>query len=177
MLSGMSSRDASQPVAGDAVAQIAAQWRAALPGLDPEPLLILGRIERLVALCDPLLRPPFEEAGLASGDFDVLAALRRSAPPHALSNGDLARSTLVTPGAVTKRIDRLAAANLVTRTVDPDDARGRIVTLTRRGRQLTDKLIEQHMANEAAILDVLDVTERRRLAELLAKLLSRTEGT
>lgn len=151
------------------------QWRAGLPDLDPEPLLVLGRVERIAAMCDPLLRPPFAEAGLAPGDFDVLAALRRSAPPHALSNGELARSTLVTPGAITKRIDRLAEASLVTRTVDPGDARGRVVTLTPRGRQLTDKLIRLHIANEAAILDGLDTEEKQQLAGLLAKLLSRLE--
>jgi DNA-binding MarR family transcriptional regulator len=139
-------------------------------------LLVLGRIERLVAVCDPILRPPFAAAGLAPGDFDVLAALRRSAPPHALSNGEIARTTLVTPGAVTKRIDRLAAAKLVTRSPDPEDARGRVVTLTERGRRLADSLIRIHMDNEAAILQAFDHDERRQLASLLGKLLGSVEA-
>lgn len=147
----------------------------AAPDLDAAPLLVLGRIQRLAALCDPMLRPPFEAAGLAPGDFDVLAALRRSGPPHALSNGELARTTLVTAGAVTKRIDRLAAAGLVTRATDPDDARGRVVTLTGRGRRLVDRLIRVHLGNEAAILDALDEKERGQLAALLGKLLGSVE--
>lgn len=155
---------------------IAEAWRAQLPDLDPSPLLVLGRIQRLAAVCDPILRPPFAAAGLAPGDFDVLAALRRAAPPHALSNGDLARATLVTPGGVTKRIDRLAAARLVTRTRDPADARGRIVALTKAGRELADKLIRAHMANEAAILSALDDSEQHRLASLLGKLLASLEA-
>lgn len=160
----------------DAVHAIVDQWRARLPDLDPSPMLVLARIERLAAVCDPILRPPFAAAGLAPGDFDVLAALRRSAPPHALSNGELARATLVTPGAVTKRIDRLAAAGLVTRARAPEDARGRLATLTRAGRRLVDKLIRAHMANEAAILEGLDGSERDQLASLLGKLLASVEA-
>ncbi|SFF85425.1 DNA-binding transcriptional regulator, MarR family [Actinopolymorpha cephalotaxi] len=138
-------------------------------------MLVLGRIQRLASVCDPILRPPFADAGLAPGDFDVLAALRRSAPPHALPSGELARATLVTPGAVTKRVDRLAAAGLVTRTRDPEDARGRIATLTTAGRRLVDKLMRAHMLNEAAILETLDDREQRQLASLLGKLLTSVE--
>ncbi|GLY89367.1 MarR family winged helix-turn-helix transcriptional regulator [Actinoallomurus iriomotensis] len=161
---------------GDTVSSIVDAWRARLPDLDPSPLLILGRVQRLAAMCDPLLRPPFAAARLAPGDFDVLAALRRSAPPHALSNGDLARATLVTPGGVTKRIDRLAAAGLVTRTRDPADARGRVVALTEAGRQLADELIRVHMANESAIIGALDGDEQHLLASLLGKLLASVEA-
>lgn len=165
-----------QSANGDAVRSIVDAWRSRLPDLDPSPLLILGRIQRLAAVCDPILRPPFAAAGLAPGDFDVLAALRRSAPPHALSNGDLARATLVTPGGVTKRIDRLAAAGLVTRTRDPADARGRVVALTKAGLQLADKLIRVHMANESAILEALNGDEQQLLASLLGKLLASVEA-
>lgn len=154
---------------------IVEQWRARLPELDASPLLVLGRIQRLAALIDSLLRPPFAEAHLAPGDFDVLAALRR-VPPHALSNGDLAQVTLVTPGAMTKRIDRLTAAGLVTRDRAPEDARGRVVMLTADGERLVDRLMTDHMANEATILSALDREERRQLAGLLGKLLASVEA-
>ncbi|GAA2758945.1 MarR family transcriptional regulator [Actinopolymorpha rutila] len=165
----------STPVEGDAVRVIVDQWQVRLPDLDPSPMLVLGRIQRLAAVCDPILRSPFAAAGLASGDFDALAALRRSGPPHALSNNELAQAMLVTPGAVTKRIDRLVAAGLVTRARAPEDARGRVVTLTRAGRRLTDKLIRTHVANEAAILAGLDDGEQRQLGALLGKLLASVE--
>ena len=161
---------------GDAVGTIVGQWRARLPDLDASPLLILGRIHRLATLCDPLLRPPFAAANLAPGDFDVLAALRR-VPPHALSNGDLARATLVTPGAMTKRIDRLTATGLVTRDRAPEDARGRVVMLTADGERLVDRLMAAHMANEAAILSALDSEESQQLAGLLGKLLASVEAS
>ena len=160
----------------DVVGTIVEQWRARLPALDTSPLLVLGRIQRLATLCDPLLRAPFAQADLAPGDFDVLAALRR-VPAQALSNGDLARATLVTPGAMTKRIDRLAQAGLVTRDRDPEDARGRVVMLTADGERLVDRLMADHMANEATILSALDSEEFQRLAGLLGKLLASVEAS
>ena len=33
---------------------------------------MIGRLLRIAERCDALLRPPFAEAGLASGDFDAL---------------------------------------------------------------------------------------------------------
>ena len=164
------------PGAGDAVAAIVEQWRERLPELDTGPLLVLGRIARLASVCDPLLRGPFADAKLAPGDFDVLAALRRSAPPHAMSNGELARTTLVTPGGMTKRIDRLARAGLVTRSRAEQDGRGTVVALTEDGRHLVDDLMRRHMANEAGIIAVLDEREQRELARLLGKLLAAVEA-
>ena len=164
------------PAAGDAVAAIVEQWRERLPELDTGPLLVLGRIERLASAWDPILRPPFADAKLAPGDFDVLAALRRSAPPHAMYNGELARTTLVTPGGMTKRIDRLARSGLVTRNRAQQDGRGTVVALTEDGRRLVDHLMPVHMANEAGILAVLDEREQRELARLLGKLLRAVEA-
>ncbi|HBS75331.1 MAG TPA: MarR family transcriptional regulator, partial [Microbacterium sp.] len=45
-----------------------------------------------------------------------------------------ARHTMVTTGAVTKRLDRLEAAGLVARRTSESDGRGRVVALTAAGR-------------------------------------------
>ena len=45
--------------------------------------------------------------GLSEGEFDVLAALRRQGRPFELAPGELARHTMVTTGAITKRLDAL----------------------------------------------------------------------
>jgi DNA-binding MarR family transcriptional regulator len=161
----------------DAVAMIVAQWREIAPELDPSPLLIIGRLHRVAALTDARLRPPFAAAGLANGDFDLLAALRRQPPPHELHPAQLAVAMMVTTGATTKRIDRLEAQHLVTRRTCDDDGRSRLIALTHRGRALVDELIRVHLDNEAALVCELTVEQRIRLAELLAKMLSFLEGT
>jgi DNA-binding MarR family transcriptional regulator len=151
----------------DHVGRIMAQWAVERPDLDIEPQGIIGRLHRLSQALHEELRPVFASAGLSDGDFDVLAALRRSGAPYELSPGELGVTTMVTSGAVTKRVDRLEAAGYLERTVDPQDARGRRVRLTRAGLELIDPLFEQHMANEHRLISGLDPTERATLAGLL----------
>src|ERR1700712_2463380 len=114
----------------DAVDRIAAQWARERPELDVAPMTVIGRISRLADLIDQRLRLVFAEAGLGNGDFDVLATLRRSGEPFRLTPTELSDSTMVTSGAVTKRLDRLERDGLVERTVNAADARGRVVALT-----------------------------------------------
>lgn len=161
----------------DAVAGYVEQWAAVRPDLDASPLLVFGRISRLNALVDGLLRPPFAAESLANGDFDLLAALRRQGVPYTLSSTALAQRMLVSNGAATKRIDRLEARGLVTRTVSPTDGRGRDIRLTDAGLELTDRMITQHFDNERAILTALSPEETKQLGELLYKLLAAVEPT
>jgi DNA-binding MarR family transcriptional regulator len=160
----------------DRTEQIVRRWREIRPDLDPAPMLIIARIARLAVLIDDLLRPPFAAAGLASGDFDLLAALRRQGPPNEASPGDLAVAMLVTTGATTKRIDRLERQGYVTRRPSDTDGRGRVVALTTAGRNLVDRLFTVHLANEASILAALPETQRSDLADLLAELAKTVEA-
>ncbi len=160
----------------DAVADIVQQWHRERPDLDASPILIIGRMARLTQLFEPHLRPPFAEAGLGNGDFDVLAALRRAGEPFTLSPGELSTSLLVTTGAITKRIDRLEGRALVRRDVSRADARGRPVTLTPSGIQLSDNLIASHLTNEARLLSGLSAHDRVHLATLLGQLAHSVEG-
>jgi len=159
----------------DVVGRIVRRWKELRPDLDPSPLLVIGRLTRFAALIDAELRPPFASAGLSSGDFDLLAALRRHGPEHELSPGKLAEATLVTTGGTTKRIDRLENLGLVARRVSQLDGRARIVALTQQGIRMVDQLMPVHLTNEARILDVLTPTQRRQLAALLRILLDATE--
>lgn len=154
----------------DPVAAIVAAWKRERPDLDASPLLILGRIDRLDADLDALLRPPFAGVGLASGDFDLLAALRRAGEPYELTPTALANAMLVTQGAATKRVDRLARQGYVERVASRLDGRSVPVRLTADGRVLVDRLIEIHLANEARLLSGLTAAERAQLSHLLGRL-------
>ncbi len=151
----------------DHVGRIIAQWGEQRPDLDVSPMGLIGRLHRLGARLHDELRPVFAEAGLGDGDFDVLASLRRSGPEHALTPGELCGTTMVTSGAITKRIDRLERAGLVSRTISATDARSRRVALTPQGRRVVDGLLERHVANEHRLVAGLSADERQQLAELL----------
>ncbi|MFJ8663439.1 MarR family winged helix-turn-helix transcriptional regulator [Streptomyces sp. NPDC093795] len=156
----------------DAIAAIVEQWKRERPDLDAAPMLVIGRLFRLTGTLDQGLRPPFQAAGLGNGDFDVLAALRRSGEPYALSAGELSRTVLVTTGAISKRVDRLEARGLVSRSVAESDSRGRLITLTAGGVELTDELIAVHLDNQRRLLSGLSEDEQTQLAGLLERLAS-----
>ena len=160
----------------DAVDRIAHQWAVERPELDTGPMSVIGRLHRLAELLDVELRTVFAKAGLGNGDFDVLASLRRSGAPFSLTPGELSASTMVTSGAVTKRVDRLERKGLVERTVTEGDRRGREIRLTEAGRALVDEVVVDHWANEDRLLAALDPAERTQLAGLLRKLLLDVEG-
>ncbi len=154
----------------DHVATVHAQWRTERPDLDTTPLLVIGRIHRVAAALTPELTAVYAEFGLGEGEFDVLATLRRQGEPFTLSPGELAERTMVTSGAVSKRLDRLEARGLVERRADATDGRARTVVLTPAGRALIDDAMTAHVANEARLLEALGARDRDTLARLLARL-------
>lgn len=88
--------------------------------------------------------------GISGSDMRVLLALRRSGHPYAKRPTDLYRALLVTSGAITKKIDRLAGLGMVERQPDPGHAGGFIVRLTRKGLDVVDKAVVK-LANESSI--------------------------
>ncbi|WP_377644106.1 MarR family winged helix-turn-helix transcriptional regulator [Oryzobacter terrae] len=156
----------------DHVAHVVEQWRTERPDLDVSPLLVIGRVHRVANALTPELVAVYARHGLGEGDFDVLATLRRQGEPYALTPGELGERTLVTSGAVSKRLDRLEVRGLVTRRPSDTDGRSRTVALTAEGRRVIDAAMGDHVANEARLLGALDVDERATLGTLLGRLAS-----
>ena len=149
------------------------QWQRERPDLDGLAMALFGRLaEAAQRVARDHLNPLFQAQGLAPGEFDVLATLRRSGPPYALSPTALYDATMVTSGAMTGRIDRLEKAGWVVRAPDPEDRRGVLVSLTGAGRTLTDEVVTRHVANEVRLLAGLSRREQETLADLLGKLLA-----
>ena len=155
----------------DEVDDLVAAWREQRPDLDVAPLQVLSRVSRLARHLDIARRGAFAAHGLESWEFDVLSALRRSGPPFQLTPGALLRATLVTSGTMTNRIDRLAAASLVSREPDPRDRRGVLVTLSERGKEVVDAAFTDLLDREQALLGSLGAGQRKILADLLRTLL------
>ncbi|MFI9030987.1 MarR family winged helix-turn-helix transcriptional regulator [Streptomyces sp. NPDC053560] len=159
----------------DRVARIQADWRRERPDLDVGPQGVIGRLHRLGDRLTENLCLVYDRYGLSEGEFDVLCALRRAGEPYERAPGELAAHTMVTTGAMTKRIDRLERAGLVTRRRSDNDQRGRIVALTTPGRDLIDQAFTDHMHNERRLLDLLTPTEATALEKLLTTWLSHME--
>ena len=154
----------------DGVDAILEQWRRERPELDSSPIGVIGRISRLARELEQRLEPVYRDHGLEPGWHDVLATLRRNGPPYQLRPSEFTDQLMLTSSGTTKRLDRLEQAGLITRTPDPNDRRGTLITLTPKGLRLIDSVTEAHLDNERRLLGALSEAEQRRLADLLRKL-------
>jgi DNA-binding MarR family transcriptional regulator len=134
----------------DHVGRVMAQWARERPDLDVSPQGLIGRLHRLAAALTDELVADYGEFGLGDGEFDVLATLRRSGAPFALTPTELGESSMVSSGAVSDR-----------------DGRGRLVALTPSGRRLIDRAFTAHIANEHRLVAGLSADQRAELAALL----------
>ncbi|WP_406454335.1 MarR family transcriptional regulator [Streptomyces sp. NBC_00876] len=167
--------DSTAPHPLDHVARIQAEWARERPDLDVSPQGVIGRLHRLAGLLTEELCVVYRRFGLSEGEFDVLATLRRTGEPFERAPGELAARTMVTTGAMTKRIDRLERSGLVTRRRAAGDGRARVVALTPAGRELIDRAFTEHMRNERRLLDTLTGDEAAALEPLLTAWLARVE--
>lgn len=154
----------------DHVDTVLAQWSAARPDLDVRTMGVLGRLARLERVAAAAQSRTFARHGIDPASFDVLATLRR-ADVEALTPAALARSSMITTGAVTQRLDRLERAGWVTRQPHGTDGRSVEVALTTSGRAVVDAVLPDHLNTQDHVLEALDQTDRDHLAGLLRRLL------
>jgi len=156
----------------DAVDRITAQWHRERPDLDTEPMAVFGRIYRLSRAMGDRVEQVYARFGIGRGEFDVLAALRRSGEPFSLSPTTLAESLMLTTGGMTGRLDKLQRAGLLARCPDPHDRRALKACLTERGRELVDEAVAAGLEEQRLVLDRLPAEDRSALAGQLRALLA-----
>ncbi|MET8778063.1 MarR family transcriptional regulator [Nocardia sp. NPDC004654] len=160
----------------DPVDAIAEQWRRERPDLDLEAMAIVGRLWRLMVVAQQAIEAVFTAHGLQRGEFDVLAALRRSGEPFQLNPSVLADTLMLSRAGMTGRLDRLESAGLVRRIADAADRRAVRVALTDAGRELVDTAVTAHTRNETRILSVLSAQDRKDLDRIARSLLASLEN-
>ncbi len=162
--------------ADDAIDLFIAEWTRERPDLNFDYLATLGRILRISAHLRESMDGWLAPFGLPWEMFDLLASLRRSGERDGLRPTDLYHACMLSSGATTNRIDRAEALGLVERRPDPADGRATRIALTRKGMALADKAMTQHSARAGDIAEALSAEERKRLGQLLGKLLRSMEG-
>jgi DNA-binding MarR family transcriptional regulator len=154
----------------DDVDRIVSAWRRERPDLDVSPLEVLSRVTRIAKHVDNFRRDAFRTSGLESWEFDVLAALRRAGKPYRLSPKALLQETLVSSGAMTHRLTKLEARGFITRSSDPEDGRGVVVTLTPQGVSAVDTALSLLVGAEQSLLETLGPAQRKDVARALRQL-------
>jgi DNA-binding MarR family transcriptional regulator len=157
-------------LAPDAEARLHPNVRLALatwPQIDPAVEAIVTQIHDAHELLRDEMRASLAHVGLTMEEFKVLMALQRGPRTH----GSLCRQLEVSTGAMTNRLDKLEREGLVSRSPDPRDRRGVLLSVTSPGRERLDAYIDRGAHRERQLLEGLTQTDKRRLNDLLAKLL------
>jgi DNA-binding MarR family transcriptional regulator len=109
-------------------------------------------------------------------DYKTLHVLMVQPYPTEATPAQLAEAANVTRAAMTSRLDRLVAAELVTREVDAADRRRVLVRPTAAGRAAWDRYIFEGMAREQQLLHALSLDELSQLNALLRKVMLSIDG-
>ncbi len=123
-------------------------------------------------------QPFFARFGISPSQWAVLRLLHRAAADGAggLRLTDLSHRLLIRPPSVTGVVDRLEKQSLVARTTLSGDQRARQIKLTRAGRELVERVLEEHVGRIKSVLTALSAAEQNQLQQLLDRLSSHLEA-
>ena len=107
------------------------------------------------------------EAGLTISQFGILEALYHLGP---MTQKEIGKKILKSPGNITMVIDNLEKRNLVRRKRRSDDRRSYTISLTSEGKALIATLFPPHSKRISKRISVLSEEEQHLLASLLKKL-------
>lgn len=156
------------------------EWRRERPDVDLTAFIIAAAIKQIDQQTEAEFRRVSADMDIGPGDLRVLFALRRSGVNNPRRPTDLFQSLLVTSGAITKQVDRLATQGLVERLPDPSYLRGSLIRLTDRGVRVADAAIEAICSNKTSIgsaISSLSSEDRELGRAFLQKLLAKFEET
>ena len=128
----------------------------------PHEAQVIVTYSRMIRLVNQLRRGQTELStahGMQVGDFDILYLLQRTGARR-LRITDISGILRVTTGGISKRIDRLVAADLVRREPDPIDRRASIILLTEQG------IVMANSARARSRMRTLDVLEKHEWLQL-----------
>ncbi|MDR0345764.1 MAG: MarR family transcriptional regulator [Nocardiopsaceae bacterium] len=155
----------------DSVDRIVQAWARYDPRIRSSSLEVTGRLVLCAAYCDRAVAAALRPFSLSIADFDVLNTLRRRSDRHGTNPSDLARSSLITTGAMTARLNRLERAGLIRRVPDPADRRAVLIRLTRQGVSKARQALGAVIAASETFLEPLTTQQQHTAAGVLRQLL------
>ncbi|RYA23109.1 MarR family transcriptional regulator [Malaciobacter halophilus] len=109
-----------------------------------------------------------EKYDLSHSEIDVLAALYFNG--KTLSPTDLYSATVFSSGGMTKVLKKLECRKLISRIPSAQDKRSMLVSLEKKGEELTLKCMDEMIENRKYFFDILSEEETKTLKKILKKL-------
>ncbi len=159
----------------DSIDDHVALWSREQADLDARVEGILVRMQVLTRYLDRRRDAVLASYGLQWWEFKTLHMLRRGGTPYRATPGELAKQLSMSPAAMTNRLDALQKHGYVDRSHDPDDRRKVVATLTKAGRAVWERGIDDIQKLEQDLVRTLPAKEQDVLEGLLRRLVSATE--
>lgn len=109
-----------------------------------------------------------QKYSLSEGKLVVMIVLYQSSEP--LAPSVLAAKAGVTKATISAMLQRMVRDGLVSLVADAADKRGKLVALTKQGRDFMDEVLPGHFMRTAALVSDFSQEEQTLLVKLLAKL-------
>lgn len=109
-----------------------------------------------------------QKYSLSEGKLVVMIVLYQSSEP--LAPSVLAAKADVTKATISAMLQRMVRDGLVSLVADAADKRGKLVALTKQGRDFMDEVLPGHFMRTAALVSDFSQEEQTLLVKLLAKL-------
>lgn len=151
-------------------------WAREYPDLDVRTLPPMVRLARLSVLIEGFQNQVLEPFELTPGDYSVLATLRRAGGSYELTPSKLYSRLQRSSGGMTKILKRLEEQDLVKRSPDPADGRGSLVSLTKRGLDVQERVFNGFLSATQDLLHGISFPELRQVDRSLEMLLAAFEG-
>ncbi len=172
----MSSPKPEPPATGElGISEQVAVYQREFPLVDPQVETIVQTLSRVARRMNVSYTRQLNVLGITSADWEVLKALVIAGSPYRLGPGDLAKRLGLTPAAMTHRIDRMVAENLVTRDRDESNRVRVIIELTENGRDRWLESMRMAAGFEEELLQDIVGEERAVLSGMLGRMLRRIE--
>lgn len=159
----------------DFIDNLMQRWLTERPELNVSPIAVIGRAIRIGDVLKRELKELLRPYGLEVWEFDVLATLRWSGDEVGLTPKELMEFVMSSSGTMTHRLDRLEKAGFVKRVPNPDDRRSVRIKLAKRGIEVVEKSLTEHIASAEQAVSELSQREQQQTARVLKKILRRIE--
>lgn len=147
----------------DGTDELVQQWAQAVPEIDQRVERVVDRLLISAKYLEQLAGRLSARHDLQLADYEILARLYWTGPPHRLRPSQLAAGTLAPATSITGRLDRLENRGMIRRVAEPHDRRVLAAELTDDGRALFERIVATQAVEESTLFELLDDEQMRGL--------------
>lgn len=116
----------------------------------------------------------FLSRGITAAQYNVLALLAEE--DNRINQLTISKRMLVSPGNITRILDKLVSSGLIKREEDPRDRRRKCVSITAKGRGVHGKIKPEYHAFMRRLTEWISEDERKQMAYVMIEWANKLDG-